>query len=280
MKVTDLLKFDQNLKCDAGYLNIFHEIGYIGDSLSSGEFVYDHNGGKGHWDAYDFSWGKIIERNSGIKCTNYSSGGLTAKDVYTQADTHRATWHEVNHLFEPTHIKPAYFIALGLNDINNYNRFNAGTRDHKDYEKDLGNAKDDVCINDLTKCSDSFAGWYGKIILRIAKIQPNTKFFLIGIPNDHCFPNIEKANAVIKELSELIPNCYYIDLFNDAPDYDEAFYDRFFESDHMNAMGYAFTAKLIQTLADKLIWENFKDFKTVQFIGTELKPLITSQSHK
>lgn len=269
MKTDNLQAFEKSLNNTAGYLGIFHEIGYIGDSLSSGEFVFDRDGKKGHWDSYTYSWGKVIERVSGIKCTNFSSGGLRARDVYTQADTYRASWTDVNHLFEISNVKPCYFIALGLNDINHINRHG----EESDYTLGIGDVKRDVDLNDYTKNGNSVAGWYAKIIQRLQSLSPDSKFFLVGIPNDHCFPNIEQVNAVIKEIAETLKNCYFLDLYNEAPDYDEAFYDRFFESDHMNAMGYIFTAKLIQTLADRVIWEHYQDFKTVQFIGTNLKRL-------
>lgn len=270
MKVDDLRAFDRSLNNDAGYLGIFHEIGYIGDSLSSGEFVFDREGRKGHWDSYTYSWGKIIERNSGIVCTNFSSGGLTAKSLYTQADNYRGAYGEVNHLFERNNIKPAYFIALGLNDINNMNR----NGDTVDYELGLGDPDRDIDLQDHNKNADSYSGWYARIIQRISSIDPAVKLFLVGIPNDYCFPRIELVNDCIRRIADMFENCYFLDLYNEAPDYDEVFYDRYFEVDHMNAMGYLFTAKLIQTLADRIIWDNYKDFQLVQFTGTNLKRLV------
>jgi hypothetical protein len=73
---------DQNplsqIRHDGGMMNIFRRIGCIGDSLSSGEFEYDNNGEKGYWDCYEYSWGKQIERITGIEMMNFSRGGLTA----------------------------------------------------------------------------------------------------------------------------------------------------------------------------------------------------------
>ena len=56
----------QNIIRDGGMMNIFRTIGCIGDSLASGEFEYWDNGQKGYWDFYEYSWGKQIERITGI----------------------------------------------------------------------------------------------------------------------------------------------------------------------------------------------------------------------
>lgn len=62
----------QNIIRDGGRMNIFRTIGCIGDSLASGEFEYWDNGQKGYWDFYEYSWGKQIERITGISVTNFS----------------------------------------------------------------------------------------------------------------------------------------------------------------------------------------------------------------
>ena len=62
----------QNIIRDGGMMNIFRTIGCIGDSLASGEFEYWDNGQKGYWDFYEYSWGKQIERITGISVTNFS----------------------------------------------------------------------------------------------------------------------------------------------------------------------------------------------------------------
>ncbi len=67
-------------------MNIFRTIGCIGDSLASGEFEYWDNGQKGYWDFYEYSWGKQIERITGISVTNFSRGGMTAFHMYQEAD--------------------------------------------------------------------------------------------------------------------------------------------------------------------------------------------------
>ena len=76
----------QNIIRDGGMMNIFRTIGCIGDSLASGEFEYWDNGQKGYWDFYEYSWGKQIERITGISVTNFSRGGMTAFHMYHEAD--------------------------------------------------------------------------------------------------------------------------------------------------------------------------------------------------
>ena len=65
-----------------GYSNtsIFRTVGFIGDSLSSGEFESLSDEGKRGWhDYFEYSWGQYIARNNGLKAYNFSKGGMTAK---------------------------------------------------------------------------------------------------------------------------------------------------------------------------------------------------------
>ena len=63
-----------------GLSSIFHKIGVIGDSLSSGEFEgKDENNNVTFNDMYDYSWGQVMARDTGAKVFNFSKGGLTAK---------------------------------------------------------------------------------------------------------------------------------------------------------------------------------------------------------
>lgn len=270
MNKEEIWDFEGKLEKTADYLTLFSDIGYIGDSLSSGEFVYDKDGKRGHWDSYIYSWGSYIERFSGIKCTHFCSGGLRAKDVYESSIDYSSVLIKQtrNCLFEPTNAKKAYFIALGLNDINHEFVMNKDT-----YTNGLGDASNDINLDNYEMNADSFAGWYAKVIQRIQSFTPDSKFFIVGLPDDYKFPHIPDANKVLKDICNILPNCYYLDLYNDAPAYNEDFYDIFFEINHMNAMGYIFTAKLIQTLADRVIKNNYKDFQLTQFIGTPLKRL-------
>ncbi len=72
-------------------------------------------------------------------------------------------------------------------------------------------------------------------------------------------------------LAEYFDNAYVIDLLHYGPVYDEDFHKRFYLNGHMNASGYLFTARLIDSYIDYLIRHNPADFAEVALIGTEIK---------
>lgn len=256
----------ENIIRDGGMMNIFRSIGCIGDSLSSGEFEYDNNGEKGFWDCYEYSWGKQIERITGINITNFSRGGLTAYQIFKEASEKSGPTEDINHLFDENNMKQGYIIALGVNDL-------CGKDVLKDvYGGRIGNA-DDINKEDYTKNAGSFIGKYAQIIQRIQTIQPGTKFFLVTIPNDRdCEELFSEAAAAIHGAAEKLGDCYVIDLFHNAPKYDASFHEKYFCGGHMNAMGYVLSAHFIMTYIDHIIRSNMQDFKYVQFIGSGKKP--------
>ena len=79
---------------------------------------------------------------------------------------------QILHLFDPFNLKQGYIIALGVNDLKGKNNLNDL------YEGNVGSAKTDICLEDYNKNANTFVGWYAKIIQRIQKMQPHTKFFL------------------------------------------------------------------------------------------------------
>ena len=259
-------KFDLPLAdiiCDGGMMNIFRSIGCIGDSLSSGEFEYDNQGEKGYWDCYEYSWGKQIERITGIEMTNFSRGGLTAFQLYTEADAETSPVEDINSLFSPSHVKQAYIIALGVNDLKGKDVLK------KIYNGEVGNAKTDIDPEDYNGNRNTFAGWYAKIIQRLQSIQPDAKFFLVTMPKED---GSEKDFVqVINGIAEELKNCFVIDLYSYAPAFDADFRKKYF-CGHMNAMGYLLTAHFFMTYIDWIIRHHPEDFKYVQFIGSDYKP--------
>lgn len=251
---------------DCGMLQIFRTIGCIGDSLSSGEFEYDNNGEKGYWDCYEYSWGKYIERMTGISVTNFSKGGLTAYHLYQSADERNSEIDDINHLFDQRNMKQGYMIALGFNDLKWYDNLRVL------YGGRIGDAED-ICLEDYSKNAGSFAGWYAKIIQRIQILQPDTKFFLVTMPQQEKDNGEKRFAEVIREIAAKLPNCYVIDLYQNGPIYDENFCRNYF-SGHMNAMGYLLTARFILNCADRIIQENPMDFRFVQFIGSDFEPFV------
>lgn len=255
----------QNVKQNIGMINIFRSIGCIGDSLSSGEFEYDAGGEKGYWDCYEYSWGKQIERVTGIEMTNFSRGGLTAYQLYKEADEKTSPVSDINRLFDTDNAKQAYIIALGVNDAKNSDAL------QNNYNGNLGNVDTDIDLFDYTKNSNSFVGAYAKIIQRLQTITPDAKFFLVTLPRNG--ENEGDCVEAIRNIAHTLKNCYVIDLYEHAPEYDEEFHNKYFCGGHMNAMGYVLSAQYIMTYIDWIIRNNAEDFKYVQFIGSIFKAL-------
>ena len=254
-----------NIIRDGGMMNIFLNMGCIGDSLSSGEFEYDKYGEKGYWDFYEYSWGKQIERITGIQVTNFSRGGLTAQGIYELADKRNCSDKEdINHLFDADHAKQGYIIALGVNDINQIVRGDI-------YGGVMGNVETDICLEDYEQNAKTLVGYYAKIIQRLKTIQPDAKFFLVTMPDAPGMPKRAEFADMIHQMAAKLTNCYVIDLYHDAPTYDGEFYDIYFDG-HMNCMGYLMTAYFMMTYIDWIIRHNPDDFRYVPFIGQPYKP--------
>ena len=96
---------------DGGFCSIFRTIGFVGDSLSSGEFEsVDKDMNVGYHDYFEYSWGQYIARAAGLTAHNFSQGGMTAKGLCTYFNESRDCWNEEEKC-------QAYVIALGVNDV-------------------------------------------------------------------------------------------------------------------------------------------------------------------
>lgn len=236
---------------DGGFCGIFRTIGCIGDSLSSGEFESkDEDGKHGYHDFYEYSWGQYIARSAGCKVYNFSCGGMTAKN-------YMENYADANGFWEKDKACQAYIIALGVNDII--------------HDKIALGDIDDICLEDYKKNAQTFAGYYGQIIQKVKLLQPRAKIFLVSIPR---FGNEkdEKRKAhrdLLEKMTKIFTDCYLIDLFTYAPEYNEAFREKFFLG-HMTPMGYVLSARMIESYIDFIIRKNPKEFNQVGFIGTDL----------
>lgn len=235
-----------------GYSNtaIFRTIGFVGDSMSSGEFeACDANGQHGFYDMFEYSWGQHIARKNGLKGYSFSGGGMTAKSFMEGRAVFRGCWDQDKAC-------QAYVIALGVNDLIAH-----------DMEVGL---IEDIDPDNYKNNKPTFAGYYAAIIAKYKEISPDAKFFLVTFPEIHLDWHNEKAlkhSAVLYALAEYYDNCYVIDLYKYAPKYDERFNEHFFLYGHMNPMGYIFTAKIIDSYIDYIIRHNPKDFENVGFIN-------------
>ena len=236
------------------HTSIFRTIAFIGDSLSSGEFeTRDENGKTGYHDLFEYSWGQYIARKNGLKAYNFSRGGMTAKEYIEN-------FAETNGFLDKEKACQAYVIALGVNDIYNQNM-------------EIG-CVEDVDTGDYRNNKPTFVGYYAAIISRYKEISPDAKFFLVTFPNTDTPERDDKTHGMIKALYELakcFDNSYVINLYEYGPVYDSGFEEKFFLYNHMNPSGYILTARIIDSYVDYIIRHNADDFKTVGFIGTDIK---------
>lgn len=241
-----------NLVTDGGFLRVFRTIGCVGDSLSSGEFVsFTEDGVKGWHDYYEYSWGQYIARDAGCTVYNFSRGGMTAENMVKSFGDECGLWDEAKKC-------QAYIIALGANDV-----VNAG--------QPVGSLADLDPDGDPEKNNpDTFAGWYARIIMRLKKMQPFARFFLVTFPDDGDF-NVRGAGMrpLLYDFAKYFDRTYVIDLEKYGPKYDGEFQRRFYLDDHLNAAGYILTAKLIESYIDYIVRHNIEDFRQTGFIGKE-----------
>lgn len=227
---------------------IFRTVGFVGDSMSSGEFEsLSENGTTGYHDYFEYSWGQYMARKNGFKAYNFSRGGMSAKDY--------VEWFaDANRFWSPEMACQAYVIALGANDIFVYNQ-------------EIGTSAD------IDTDKNTMARYYGEIVKRYKEIQPRAKFFFVTMPRsgDDTDELRRKHAELMYDLADYFSNAYVIDLFKYGPVYDEEFKSRFFLYGHMNASGYILTANMVDSYIDYIIRKNPGDFEKVPYIGTDLR---------
>lgn len=233
------------------HTSIFRTIGFIGDSLSSGEIESrDANGNPCYHDLYEYSWGQFIARNNGLKAYNFSRGGMSTKE-------YMETFADANGFWDPAKACQAYVIALGVNDM--------GWA-----ELPIGSI-DDVDAEDWHNNRPTFAGYYAMIVSKLKQIQPRAKFFFVTVPSENDAHDIrfKPVVDVLYDLASHFENAYVIDLFRYGPRYDDELHRYFWLYGHMNVQGYLFTARLIDSYIDYIIRHNPEDFRQVPYIGTD-----------
>ena len=244
----------ENMPIDGGFTSIFRTIGFIGDSLSSGEHESLTNGVKGYHDYYEYSWGQYIARKCGLQAYNFSVGGLKCKTFFDNLDKFQ--------VFNALNKCQAYVIALGVNDMNHLDEV---------YKDGFGSI-DDVDFNNEDNNKDSYVGWYVKIIQKLRKFEPKCRIFVVTTPKEdpESDDKRKKFDMVENFLTDL-PNhfkfLYTINLRKYGPIYSKEFGDIYFCGGHMNAMGYKLTGDMISSYIDYIIRHNYKDFTQVGFIG-------------
>ena len=242
-----------------GYSNtsIFRTVGFIGDSLSSGEFESrDAEGNPGYHDYFEYSWGQYIARRNGFKAYNFSRGGMTAKEYMQSFAEKKGYWN-------PELACQAYVIALGVNDITSKST-------------PLGSIED-VDAENWRNNKETFAGYYAQIISRIREeIQPDAKFFLVtmmrhGSDTPEQSEKRRRHTELLYEMAARFDNVYVVDLYQYGPEYNDALKESYALYNHLNPMGYILVAKMVDSYIDYIIRHDPKAFSRVPFIGTDLK---------
>lgn len=237
---------------DGGMTSIFRTIGFIGDSLSSGEHESFSNGKKGFHDYLEYSWGQFIARKCGLTAINFSKGGLSCKEFFDYYIKER------KNPFVDENRCQAYVIALGVNDMNHLDEL---------YEDGFGSL-DDVDWQNSENNKKSYVGQYVRIIQRLREFEPKCRIFVMTTPRDkHINKKYEMIAKFLLKLPEHFDYLYVLNLWDFAPYYDAKFRKIYFCGGHMNAMGYKFTGDMVATYIDYYIRKFPEDFKQVAFIG-------------
>ena len=237
---------------DGGFCCIFRTIGCVGDSLSSGEFdSVQPDGTVLGRDLYEHSWGQYLARMCGSTVYNFSSGGMTARE-YCE------TFAEKKGFWAPELACDAYIIALGVNDIINF--------DHP-----VGSTAQ-LDLTDWRNNTGTFISYYGQIIQRLKEISPRAKFFLMTMPRDDMGEEKAKKTELqvqaVRELAKTYQNTYLLDFYRYAPVYDTVFRKQFNMGGHMNPCGYYLTSRMVASYIDFIIRHHMDEFREAAYIRT------------
>lgn len=244
---------------DGGYTSIFRTIGFIGDSLASGEHESLKDGKKGFHDYFEYSWGQFIARKCGLTAINFSKGGLSCAEFFNYYIKERKD------PFIDENRCQAYVIALAVNDMNHLD----------EYYPDGFGSLDDVDWNNSDNNKQSYVGQYVRIIQRLREFEPKCRIFVMTTPQEkpiskERYAKHEKVAQFLLELPKHFGFLYVLNLWDYAPIYDREFKKKFFCGGHMNAMGYKFTADMVATYIDYYIRKYPEDFNQVAFIGKDV----------
>lgn len=235
------------IKRDGGLFSIFQKVGYIGDSLSSGEHEYTKtDGSTGYIDLFQHSYGQYIARATGTTALNFSSGGRTA-----------ATWlsgFSTAAFNTPDNLCQAYVIYLGTNDL-----------DPAKNPYGMGNVATDIDVNNYNNNALTFAGRYATIIQKIKEVQPKARIFCCTLPKASSGAADKATNPIIRQIGDLFDLVYVLDL----DQYADPISSNYRMGGHLTSAGYAIFGWHVMSYIDYLIRKYPLEFKEVAFIGTD-----------
>lgn len=223
-------------------ISMFSNIAVCGDSYTSGALYSNSTTPKGEFES--ISWGKDLERMSGVSVSVYASGGADVK-------LYQERWNCLPKILAENP-KELYFICLGINDSSSY--------------VDKRGTIEDVKV-DYNDNPDTFYGNYGKIIAQIKEHAPKAKVILCktwlvpGINSQ--FTGIYNfSSKAIEELANHF-DIKYIETKDDV-----FFTSDFFINSHVNhpiEATYSGMAKRVKYLIEKNIQENYLYYRDYGF---------------
>ncbi len=247
----------EHIVCNAGLASIFHNITFIGDSLSSGA-NYDKYGSDWATNLYEYhvySWcQRMVAMIGGCTGINYSTSGITTRQWIERYwdDEHKADYANVNgDKYFKVDKSQAYCIMLGTND--------AG------HSVALGSWSTDVDLNDFNNNANTFIGNYAGIIQRIKSVTPSAKIFVITCPLSVAAD--PDYNNAIKDMANHFSNVFVIDLKTYLPT-NSTFVADYVYMGHFTTQGYQYLAYAIAAYIDFIIRNNPASFKYVEIINT------------
>ena len=221
--------------------SMFSNFASCGDSFTAGSIFNSASVYLG--DFPKVSWGKVLERLTGVENFIYASGGATTKTFRTRAECLPKI------LTDPA--RDLYIIALGIND---YGTVNIGTlSDINDIDPELN--------------ADTYYGNYGYIIAKIKDHAPNAKIILLKswLPKYTAVNPYGRSgyysymSTAIEELADHF-GCLFVETlyipFLCSPEYNEGFYGGHPTAPLYAGMAYAMRKAISEVLTQNIGYLN------------------------
>lgn len=247
------------LLTSGGMCSIFHSWGFVGDSFASGQMEFKVGSEIDQVNYYDFSWGQQICKLTGAEGYNFSYGGQFAGGWIASGGSGDASrrWSGAQ-----TNLKTAYIIDMGRNDRRRWNISSSGAYP-------MGDTSTDIDLSNYNNNANTYAGNMAGIIQRLRSVQPKAPIFVLTRPKESdSYGNLNQWNEVCRELCQIFDNCWLIDLYTYAPEFDTNFKNKYYLGSHMSASGYQWMAYAISTYIDWIVRNNLPAFKNQGHVGT------------
>ena len=241
MGMSEIVDLYDDVKNQIDYTSIalFEKIGVIGDSYASGEIYSDASTVIG--DLYNLSWGQMIARRNGIRCENFSKGGLTT-----------ASWLSSPYGLTKLNNSDAmdlYVIVLGINDV-----YSILTNDESyiGSESDIGTDNNTLWRN------------MSVIINACYTKNPNARVIILGLSGRNENTSgwmrlIRMENAALEDIAEYYGVPYKALMESDY--FNSDFYFNNMVGGHPTAINYSGMSIAIEKMIEEIMKENPDYFK-------------------